>query len=244
MLMTMKSFATGQRALGYLIAALFDQSEHATDESEKAAAESRIALLTPIFKAFATEQANLMTGTGIQVFGGMGFVEETGVAQYMRDARITTIYEGTTGVQGSDLLFRKIRMDKGAALTQLLDEIDAVSAELTANQDLVKLGQDLGAATTSVRDTLPALLDEEADLLQLNAGAVPMLDALGFLLTAWQLGEIALKATTQQSNDPEFFGNMIALAKFYNAHQLPQVYARLANFNSAADGIADYKFDA
>lgn len=244
MLMTMKSFATGQRALGYLIAALFDKSEHATEESEKAAAESRIALLTPIFKAFATEQANLMTGTGIQVFGGMGFVEETGVAQYMRDARITTIYEGTTGVQGSDLLFRKIRMDKGAALTQLLDEIDAVSAELTANQDLVKLGQDLCAATASVRDTLPDLLDEEADLLQLNAGAVPMLDALGFLLTAWQLGEIALKTTTQQGNDPEFFGNMIALAKFYNAHQLPQVYARLANFNSAADGIADYKFDA
>ncbi len=244
MLMTMKSFATGQRALGYLIAALFDKSEHATDESEKAAAESRIALLTPIFKAFATEQANLMTGTGIQVFGGMGFVEETGVAQYMRDARITTIYEGTTGVQGSDLLFRKIRMDKGAALTQLLEEIDTVAGELTANQDLAKLGQDLCAATATVRDTLPALLNEEADLLQLNAGAVPMLDALGFLLTAWQLGEIALKATTEQSNDPEFFGNMIALAKFYNAHQLPQVYARVANFNSAADGIADYKFDA
>jgi alkylation response protein AidB-like acyl-CoA dehydrogenase len=244
MLMTMKSFATGQRALGYLIAALFDQSEHATDEAEKAAAESRIALLTPIFKAFATEQANLMTGTGIQVFGGMGFVEETGVAQFMRDARITTIYEGTTGVQGSDLLFRKIRMDKGVALTQLLEEIDAVANELTANTDLAKLGQDLTAATAAVRDTLPALLAEEADLLQLNAGAVPMLDALGFLLTAWQLGEIALKATAEQSNDPEFFGNMIALAKFYNAHQLPQVYAKVANFNSAADGIADYKFDA
>jgi len=244
MLMTMKSFATGQRALGYLIAALFDQSEHATDEAEKAAAESRIALLTPIFKAFATEQANLMTGTGIQVFGGMGFVEETGIAQFMRDARITTIYEGTTGVQGSDLLFRKIRMDKGVALTQLLEEIDAVANELTTNTDLAKLGQDLTAATAAVRDTLPALLAEEADLLQLNAGAVPMLDALGFLLTAWQLGEISLKATAEQSNDPEFFGNMIALAKFYNAHQLPQVYAKVANFNSAADGIADYKFDA
>ncbi len=244
MLMTMKSFATGQRALGYLIAALFDKSEHSTDEAEKAAAESRIALLTPIFKAFATEQANTMTGTGIQVFGGMGFVEETGVAQYMRDARITTIYEGTTGVQGSDLLFRKIRMDKGAALTQLLEEIDAVAAELGANAELEKLGQDLSAAAAAVRDAIPALLAEEADLLQLNAGAVPILDALGFLLTAWQLGEIALKATVQQSNDPEFFGNMIALAKFYNAHQLPQVYAKVANFNSAADGIADYKFDA
>ena len=244
MLMTMKSFATGQRALGYLIAALFDKSEHSTDEAEKAAAESRIALLTPIFKAFATEQANTMTGTGIQVFGGMGFVEETGVAQYMRDARITTIYEGTTGVQGSDLLFRKIRMDKGAALTQLLEEIDAVAAELSANAELEKLGQDLSAAAAAVRDAIPALLAEEADLLQLNAGAVPILDALGFLLTAWQLGEIALKATVQQSNDPEFFGNMIALAKFYNAHQLPQVYAKVANFNSAADGIADYKFDA
>lgn len=244
MLMTMKSFATGQRALGYLIAALFDKSEHSTDEAEKAAAESRIALLTPIFKAFATEQANTMTGTGIQVFGGMGFVEETGVAQYMRDARITTIYEGTTGVQGSDLLFRKIRMDKGAALTQLLEEIDTVAAELSANAELEKLGQDLSAAAAAVRDAIPALLAEEADLLQLNAGAVPILDALGFLLTAWQLGEIALKATAQQSNDPEFFGNMIALAKFYNAHQLPQVYAKVANFNSAADGIADYKFDA
>jgi alkylation response protein AidB-like acyl-CoA dehydrogenase len=244
MLMTMKSFATGQRALGYLIAALFDKSEHSTDKAEKAAAESRIALLTPIFKAFATEQANTMTGTGIQVFGGMGFVEETGVAQYMRDARITTIYEGTTGVQGSDLLFRKIRMDKGAALTQLLEEIDAVAAELGANAELEKLGQDLSAAAAAVRDAIPALLAEEADLLQLNAGAVPILDALGFLLTAWQLGEIALKATVQQSNDPEFFGNMIALAKFYNAHQLPQVNAKVANFNSAADGIADYKFDA
>lgn len=244
MLITMKSFATGQRALGYLIAALFDKSEHSTDEAEKAAAESRIALLTPIFKAFATEQANTMTGTGIQVFGGMGFVEETGVAQYMRDARITTIYEGTTGVQGSDLLFRKIRMDKGAALTQLLEEIDAVAAELSANAELEKLGQDLSAAAAAIRDAIPALLAEEADLLQLNAGAVPILDALGFLLTAWQLGDIALKATVQQSNDPEFFGNMIALAKFYNAHQLPQVYAKVANFNSAADGIADYKFDA
>ncbi len=244
MLITMKSFATGQRALGYLIAALFDKSEHSTDEAEKAAAESRIALLTPIFKAFATEQANTMTGTGIQVFGGMGFVEETGVAQYMRDARITTIYEGTTGVQGSDLLFRKIRMDKGAALTQLLEEIDAVAAELSANAELEKLGQDLSAAAAAIRDAIPALLAEETDLLQLNAGAVPILDALGFLLTAWQLGEIALKATVQQSNDPDFFGNMIALAKFYNAHQLPQVYAKVANFNSAADGIADYKFDA
>lgn len=244
MLMTIKSFATGQRALGYLIAALFDQSEHATDETEKAAAESRIALLTPIFKAFATEQANLMTGTGIQVFGGMGFVEETGVAQFMRDARITTIYEGTTGVQGSDLLFRKIRMDKGAALTQLLEEIDSVAGELNGHSELNKLGADLASASQAIRETMPALLADDADLLQLNAGAVPMLDALGFLLTAWQLGEVALKATAEQSNDPEFFGNMIALAKFYNAHQLPQIYAKVANFNSAADGIADYKFDA
>ena len=244
MLMTIKSFATGQRALGYLIAALFDQSEHATDETEKAAAESRIALLTPIFKAFATEQANLMTGTGIQVFGGMGFVEETGVAQFMRDARITTIYEGTTGVQGSDLLFRKIRMDKGAALTQLLEEIDSVAGELNGHSELIKLGADLASASQVIRETMPALLADDADLLQLNAGAVPMLDALGFLLTAWQLGEIALKATAEQSNDPEFFGNMIALAKFYNAHQLPEIYAKVANFNSAADGIADYKFDA
>ena len=244
MLMTMKSFATGQRALGYLIAALFDKSEHASDAAEKAAAESRIALLTPIFKAFATEQANLMTGTGIQVFGGMGFVEETGVAQYMRDARITTIYEGTTGVQGSDLLFRKIRGDQGAALNDLLTDIKAVAASLEANDKLSKLGSELASAVAAVVAATPALLKEDADLLQLNAGSVPMLDALGYLLTSWQLGEIALKADAAMDSDPEFFTNMIALAKFYSAHQLPQVAARIATFNSAADGIAEYKFDA
>ena len=244
MLMTMKSFATGQRSLGYLIAALFDKSEHATDAAEKAAAESRIALLTPIFKAFATEQANLMTGTGIQVFGGMGFVEETGVAQYMRDARITTIYEGTTGVQGSDLLFRKIRGDQGAALNDLLADIKAVAASLEANSKLAKLGSELAGAVATVEAVTPALIKEDADLLQLNAGSVPMLDALGYLLTSWQLGELALKADVAMDSDPEFFTNMIALAKFYSAHQLPQVAARIATFNSAADGIAEYKFDA
>ncbi len=244
MLMTMKSFATGQRSLGYLIAALFDKSEHATDAAEKAAAESRIALLTPIFKAFATEQANLMTGTGIQVFGGMGFVEETGVAQYMRDARITTIYEGTTGVQGSDLLFRKIRGDQGAALNDLLADIKAVAASLEANSKLAKLGSELAGAVAAVEAVTPALIKEDADLLQLNAGSVPMLDALGYLLTSWQLGELALKADAAMDSDPEFFTNMIALAKFYSAHQLPQVTARIATFNSAADGIAEYKFDA
>jgi len=244
MLMTMKSFATGQRSLGYLIAALFDKSEHASDAAEKAAAESRIALLTPIFKAFATEQANLMTGTGIQVFGGMGFVEETGVAQYMRDARITTIYEGTTGVQGSDLLFRKIRGDQGAALNELLADIKAVAASLEANSKLAKLGSELAGAVAAVAAVTPALLKEDADLLQLNAGSVPMLDALGYLLTSWQLGELALKADAAMDSDPEFFTNMIALAKFYSAHQLPQVAARIATFNSAADGIAEYKFDA
>ena len=244
MLMTMKSFATGQRSLGYLIAALFDKSEHASDAAEKAAAESRIALLTPIFKAFATEQANLMTGTGIQVFGGMGFVEETGVAQYMRDARITTIYEGTTGVQGSDLVFRKIRGDKGASLNDLVAEINDVAAALESNSNLAKLGAELRTAAAQVTAVIPALINEEADLLQLNAGSVPMLDALGYLLTSWQLGELALKADAAMDSDPEFFTNMIALAKFYSAHQLPQVAARIATFNSAADGIAEYKFDA
>ena len=242
MLMTMKSFATGQRALGYLIAALFDKSEHATDEAEKAAAESRIALLTPIFKAFATEQANLMTGTGIQVFGGMGFVEETGVAQYMRDARITTIYEGTTGVQGSDLVFRKIRGDKGASLTDLLAEINDVAAALEANNNLAAQGKELRSAADQVAAAVPALVNEDADLLQLNAGSVPMLEALGYLLTSWQLGEIALKADAAMDSDPEFFTNMIALAKFYSAHQLPLVAARIATFNAAALGIAKFKF--
>jgi alkylation response protein AidB-like acyl-CoA dehydrogenase len=243
LLLTIKSQVFAQRGLGYLVAALVDKSEYCQDEAEKAAMEARIALLTPIFKAFSTEQSNLMAGSAIQVFGGMGFVEETGVAQIMRDARITTIYEGTTGIQAKDLLFRKIMGDKGAALESLLAEINETADKLKAEVDLAALGGNLGGAIYAVRG-IGAQMAKSSNLLQLNAGGVAMLEALGFLTSAWQLGESALraKAALAQGLDPRFNTNIIAMAKFHDAHLLPQLHARLSTFSQAAAGIAEYSF--
>ena len=244
LLLTIKSQVFAQRALGYLIAALVDKSEHTQDETEKASLEARIALLTPIFKAFSTEQSNLMAGSAIQVFGGMGFVEETGVAQIMRDARITTIYEGTTGIQAKDLLFRKILADKGTALESLITEIEETANKLKAEPELASLGGNLSSALYAVRG-VGAQMAKSSNLLQLNAGGVAMLEALGFLTSAWQLGESSLRAQAELSagNDPKFYGNILAMAKFHDAHLLPQLHARLSTFSQAAAGIAEYIFD-
>ncbi len=245
MLMSIQSQVMGLRSLGYLIAALSDKAEFCEDEAGKAALEARIALLTPIFKTHSTEQSNLMAGTGIQVFGGMGFIEETGVAQIMRDVRITTIYEGTSGIQARDLVFRKIRGDQGTTLKTLLEEIAATASLLSASDSLRKLGDSLTQSVAAVNAGMPAILNQNADLTQLHAGGMPLLEALGTLLCAWQLGEIALLSNSRlaEGQDPDFYANQIALANYYNAYFLPQVIAKMASFADASAGIAEFKLE-
>lgn len=243
MLMSMKSFIVGQRSLAYLIGALIDKSEYCEDKVTSKAAEDRVALLTPIFKAFATEQGNRMAGLAVQVFGGMGFVEETGVAQVMRDIRITTIYEGTTGVQAKDLLFRKIRGDNGAALTALLADMRSTADKLTSQSRLAGLGVSLKTAIAEFETALPSVLRADANLLQLNAGSVPLLEAIGFLTTVWQLGEVCL-AVVAADNQEDFFQNYLALAEFYCAYSLPEMTARMTTFARADAGIASFNFHA
>jgi len=245
MLLSIRSEVMGLRSLSYLIAALIDKAEHGRDDAERTALQSRIALLTPVYKAFTTERGNLMTGTVIQIFGGMGYVEETGVAQLMRDARINTIYEGTTGIQARDLLFRKIQGDDGAALKSLLAEIDELSGTLKAETGPSGLGEALGQASAAVSAELSAILDRNrADPLQLNAGGVPFLEALGTLCCAWQLGDIALvaQAALAEGRDPDYHGNLQALAQFYYAHSVPRIDAHLAAFRQARAGIDRYRF--
>ncbi|MBR9884501.1 MAG: acyl-CoA dehydrogenase [Oceanospirillales bacterium] len=246
MLLSMRSEVMGLRSLGYLIAALIDKADFTGDAHERRALHARVALLTPIFKAYATERGNLMAGTTIQVFGGMGFVEETGVAQLMRDARITTIYEGTTGIQARDLVFRKIQSDEGAAINALLDEIRTLAESLRSDSELAGLGQLLGDICTGVANAVAPIVNREgANLLQLNAGAVPLLEALGTLCCAWQLAELAQVAQSRLSEgqDPDYHRNLMALAKFYFAHSVPNIAARLATFRQADAGIEQYRFD-
>ena len=128
MLMEMKAKTEAMRALAYTCAAAYDKGSNETDEARKAYAVRRGDFLTPIVKGWCTEVGNEITSLGVQVHGGMGYVEETGAAQYFRDARITTIYEGTTGIQAGDLVGRKTIRDGGAAAGELIAEMKTVSS--------------------------------------------------------------------------------------------------------------------
>ena len=247
MLLSMHSRTVALRAIGYLIAALIDLSEHSTDKAEVKALRDRVALLTPIFKAFSTEEGNRMAGTCVQVYGGMGFVEETGVAQFMRDARIITIYEGTTGIQARDLVFRKILADQGNALNALLTDVRS-SAERLGSRDQAALAVMAAQLTNACRATssrIEALLGAGDDQqLRLHAGSVPLLEALGTLLCGWQLAEIAAYASDKiaANEDPVYHQNQIALAQFYFAHHLPGLFAQLETVACADAGLGSYQF--
>ena len=239
MLLNLRSESFALRSLGYQIAALIDVAEQSKDAETAQAAEKRIALLTPIFKGFATEQANELVGDAIQVYGGMGFVEETGIAQVMRDVRITTIYEGTTGIQAKDLLHRKIRMDQGRCISELMADIRDVvekSPDSVVNQ---RLGQALNQLAHVLDSTI---LNPSAELAQLDAVAVPFLNALGGICCAWQLAELALQAQVSKAQDEVFFGNVVALAEFYSAYKLPQAQAALTTVIEEQNGVGNYEF--
>jgi alkylation response protein AidB-like acyl-CoA dehydrogenase len=235
MLLDMRSETFALRSLGYQIAAQIDLA----DSNQNTALHARIALLTPIFKAFATERANVMAGQVVQVFGGMGFVEETGVAQIMRDARITTIYEGTTGIQARDLLMRKVRGDQGLALKALLCEIDDQAAKVEANSALSKTAKEIRHVVVKIRSLLDkALLGQEED--SLLGVSVPFLDAMGTLCCAWQLMNTVVLA--DDDIDDGYYQNLIAMVQFYGAFRLPTAMAALQTVESKSLGLQEYVF--
>ena len=137
MLMTMRAQTEAMRALAYFAAATLDKARHHPDPAEQRRSQALIDLLTPIVKGWCTEQAVEIASTGIQVHGGMGFVEETGAAQYLRDARITTIYEGTTGIQASDLTGRKVGLEKGGTAFAVIEEMRKIDAQLADRKSVV-----------------------------------------------------------------------------------------------------------
>lgn len=230
MLLEMHSETFALRALGYQIAAQIDRLE----AEHSAQLEARIALLTPIFKAFSTERANTMAGQVIQVYGGMGFVEETGVSQIMRDARITTIYEGTTGIQAKDLLFRKVSGDKGQALFALLDDIEALAQGEQQSESAQLLAQETLVVSHAVRQLADKhLLNAANQAKALQSVAVPFLEAMGGLCCAWQLLN-AVSLADQFSDDREHLQNLQVLAGFYGAHRLPYAQAALNTIKLAS----------
>jgi len=153
MLMQMRAITEAGRALAYYASAQTDLAHHSPSESERASLQRRVDLIIPIVKGWCTEMAQEVSYNGVQVHGGMGFIEETGAAQYMRDARILTIYEGTTGIQALDLMGRKMLRDKGQAMSELIGELNAFKPELAAaGADLAMLTLRFAAALAALED--------------------------------------------------------------------------------------------
>jgi len=222
MLTTMKADVFAARSIALACAVAIDM-ETATNDPEWRA---RAAFLTPIAKAFGTDIGNEVANTGIQVHGGMGFIEETGAAQFARDVRVTTIYEGTNGIQAMDLVARKMS-DGGEMATRLLDEIQAQSEQVRAKTpELADLAENVWQATESLREATEWLVAQE-DVTDRFAGAVPYLRAFARVLG----GHFHLSAAMTEPTGPR-----AALARFYITRLLPEHAALLTH---AQSGSAD-----
>ncbi|WP_322094975.1 acyl-CoA dehydrogenase [Paraburkholderia bannensis] len=225
MLATMRSMTEGARALAYVAAGHADKAHHHADEAVRARHQAIYEFLVPIVKGWSTEMANDVTSLGVQVHGGMGFIEETGAAQHYRDARILAIYEGTTAIQANDLIGRKTARDGGAVAKALLDEVA---------QTIEALGQANGAAAASMRTQLEqgvqalsrvidfVLENVKRDPNAVFGGSVPYLKLAGIVLCGWQMARALLAAQRNLAEDPAFYGAKIAMAQFYAEHVLSQ----------------------
>ncbi|MBW6392488.1 acyl-CoA dehydrogenase [Billgrantia antri] len=227
MLLSMRARTDALRALALYCAAQLDVARHATDAAEREAAQAQVDVLIPVVKAFSTDQAVDIASLGVQVHGGMGYIEETGAAQLLRDARIAPIYEGTNGIQALDLAGRKLSRDGGTALSGLLDEIEATAGELRKSGELAASGDSLAAGAADLRAAMAIVLEQGGDPERgadaIQAYATPFLSLAGHVLCAWQMGRAALKASAALAggSDDPFYPAKLAAADFALRQWLP-----------------------
>ena len=222
MLLLMKSQTEASRALTLYTAFQFDLAEQGSDARERAAAYARGELLTPIVKGWCTELGNEVAALGVQVHGGMGFVEETGAAQYVRDVRITTIYEGTTGIQSNDLIGRKLGRDRGAAMAALIADMQR-ELQAPVDEEVEPIRQAALEAVDALALATQALLQALATRPDVGmAVSVPYLKLCGYVGGGWLLARAAALAAAQSSGPQgEFYRSKIRTAAFYAAQVLP-----------------------
>lgn len=247
MIFSMRARNMAMRALLYSAAGWFDLSHHHSDEAMADKYGRYVDLLMPVAKGWCTEVGNDICDDAIQVFGGMGFVEETGVAQFFRDARIITIYEGTTGVQAIDLIGRKILRDRGATLYELIAQmredcqpLSLDSSEKATVEYYNEMLEDLSTCTDWV------VGQPVEDLPKVMVGAVPFLHMLGTVCGAWQLIRLAISAKSKMNKnegDPVYLRNIIALTHFYMVTYGSQVSAYCCTVKEAGASLLNVDFD-
>src|SRR5262245_28957194 len=228
MLMSMKAHAEVTRALAYFVAGALDKAHSHPDKTERSRSQAFVDFLIPIVKGWSTETSIDVASLGIQVHGGMGFIEETGAAQFLRDARITTIYEGTTGIQANDLIGRKIARESGATAKAVLDSIralDGALAEIPGN-DFAAIRSRLAAGAKAAAEAVDWLVATDgSDAKAAHAGAVPFLKLMGIVCGGWQMARAAVAAQAQLkrgAGDAAFLNAKIGTARFFADHFLSQ----------------------
>ncbi|HEY6898813.1 MAG TPA: acyl-CoA dehydrogenase [Rhodocyclaceae bacterium] len=240
MLASMKSRTEAMRALAYLAAGAMDKARCHPDTELRALHQARVDLLIPVVKGWCTELSIEVASTGVQVHGGMGYIEETGACQHLRDARITTIYEGTTAIQANDLMMRKIVRDGGAAAGALFGDINADIGVLlrSGNGDLKAIGnamrQALGVLTAATEWVLANHAEQGVALV----GAVAYLRLFGTVAGGWMMARSAAAAVGLAATDAEFARQKIATAHFYCAQELPLARAYGDTLSSGATTLA------
>jgi alkylation response protein AidB-like acyl-CoA dehydrogenase len=244
MLMTMKAQIEGLRALMYTNAAAIDRSKHHPDPDVRQRQGELVGLLTPICKAFGTDLGVELTSLGVQVHGGMGYIEETGAAQHFRDSRIAPIYEGTNGIQAADLVGRKLPVRGGASVRELLGGMAALDVELaTAGDEMAAIRADLAIGLEHLGTATDWVLEHGAispdDAL---GGSAPYLRLFGYVVCGWLMARSALAARRLLADggggfDPALLEAKIATARFYATNILPQAGGLLGAATAGAGDL-------
>jgi 3-(methylthio)propanoyl-CoA dehydrogenase len=233
MLLLMRTQTEAMRALVYYAAGAIDRARHDPDDATRERQQRRVDLLIPAVKAWCTDLGVEIASLGVQVHGGMGFIEETGAAQHLRDARIAPIYEGTNGIQANDLVGRKLLRDRGAAAGELIAEMRASERALAGEpgDDLAALARPLATALDAVEEATAWMVEHgESDPPRALAGAVPYLKQLGTVAGGWLMAKSALAATARlrtRAGDAGFNEAKLVTARFYAEHVLPAAPALL-----------------
>lgn len=247
MLMSMRAQTEAARALAYVAAAICDIAHHHPDPATRKENQAVYEYLVPIVKGWSTDMAEDVTRTGVQVHGGMGFIEETGAAQHYRDAKILTIYEGTTAIQANDLVGRKTARDGGATAKAIILRVRATHAELLAAAqgeyaaDLNAIARQLAQATTALEEVVGYVASNmKSDIKAVFAGSVLYLKLGGIALGGWQMARAALVAQKKiqaGEGDTRFYQAKIATARFFADHVLPHAVAYRSAIIDGSAGV-------
>lgn len=249
MLMTMRAYTEGCRAMASVAAAAYDAAHHHPDAEVRKQNQAFYEFMVPLVKGYSTEMSLEVTSLGVQVHGGMGFIEETGAAQYYRDAKILTIYEGTTAIQANDLIGRKTSRDGGQVAKAIAGQIEATEKQLVkqGNADAVAVAKRLKAAREAFVDVVEFVAgNTKASPNAVFAGSVPYLMLAGNVVAGWQMARSLLVAQEQiaQGTDVAFMQAKVTTARFYADHLLTKAPGLRDSIVDGADSVTALALDA